>query len=149
MSDVKPLVGLQGIPAFAALHCCDAGKPDHLIEGGQVPLAEDDSERRDRQAQAFPAIREGEEHVQRAIARGYNDMLAGRTRPWSEAKRGAERIREERHGTATDSERQQEGVKTLTDEQKKEILEDYAAAMNGEVVDAREAMEKIRAARGY
>lgn len=48
-----------------------------------------------------------------------------------------------------DSEHQQEGVETLTDERKKAILEDYAAAMNGEVIDAREAMEKIRAARGY
>lgn len=48
-----------------------------------------------------------------------------------------------------DSERQQEGVEALTDEQKRAILEDFAAAMNGEVVDAREALEKIRAARGY
>lgn len=48
-----------------------------------------------------------------------------------------------------DSELQQECAETLTDEQKKAILEDFAAAMNGEVIDARDALEKIRAARGY
>ena len=147
--DVKPLADLQGIPASVAQHCCDAGEPDYLIEDGRVPLAEVDSEQRDRQAQAFPAIREREERVQRAIARGYNDMLAGRARPWSEAKRDTGRIREEWHGTAMVSEHQQEGPETLTDEQKKAILEDYAVAMNGEVIDAREALEKIRAAHGY
>lgn len=67
MSDVKSLVDLQSIPASAAQHCCDASEPGHLIEDGQVPLAEDDSGRRDRQTQAFPATREREERVQRAI----------------------------------------------------------------------------------
>ncbi len=47
------------------------------------------------------------------------------------------------------SELQQEGPEALADEQKKEILEDYATAMRGEVIDAREALEKIRAAHGY
>lgn len=47
-----------------------------------------------------------------------------------------------------DSELQQEGNESLTEERKKAILEDYAA-VRGEVVDAREALGKIRAARGY
>lgn len=37
-----------------------------------------------------------------------------------------------------------EKTEKLTEEQKKEILEDYAAAMRGEVVDALEALEEIR-----
>lgn len=44
---------------------------------------------------------------------------------------------------------EQEHAKGLTDEQKKTILDDYAAAMRGEVVDARTALYKIRAAHGF
>lgn len=44
---------------------------------------------------------------------------------------------------------EQEQVEKLTEEQKRTILEDYAAAMRGEVVDARAALEKIRAAHGF
>lgn len=44
---------------------------------------------------------------------------------------------------------EQEQAEKLTEEQKRTILEDYAAAMRGEVVDARAALEKIRAAHGF
>ncbi len=44
---------------------------------------------------------------------------------------------------------EQEKTERLTEEQKKMILEDYAAAMRGEVVDARTALEEIRAAHGF
>lgn len=42
-----------------------------------------------------------------------------------------------------------EKTEKLTEEQKREILEDYAAAMRGEVVDAHVALEEIRAAYGF
>lgn len=44
---------------------------------------------------------------------------------------------------------EQEQAEKLTEEQKKMILDDYAAAMRGEVVDARTALDKIRAAHGF
>ena len=44
---------------------------------------------------------------------------------------------------------EKEQAEKLTEEQKKTILEDYAAAMRGEVVDAQTALEKIRAAHGF
>ncbi len=43
----------------------------------------------------------------------------------------------------------EEQTEKLTEEQKKAILDDYAAAMRGEVTDARTALEKIRAAHGF
>ena len=44
---------------------------------------------------------------------------------------------------------EQEKTEMLTEEQKKTIVEDYAAAMRGEVLDARAALEEIRAAHGF
>lgn len=44
---------------------------------------------------------------------------------------------------------EQEKTEKLTEEQKKAVLDDYAAAMRGEVVDARKALEEIRVAHGF
>ena len=42
-----------------------------------------------------------------------------------------------------------EKTEKLTEEQKRTILADYAAAKRGEVVDALEALEEIRVAYGF
>ncbi len=44
---------------------------------------------------------------------------------------------------------EQQRSESLTDEQKRAIIDDYAAAMRGEVVDARAALEEIRAAHDF
>ena len=45
------------------------------------------------QTRALTTIQEREDHIQRAIARGYDDLTNGRVRPWKQAKAEADRIR--------------------------------------------------------
>ena len=51
----------------------------------------------DEQTRAPSAIQEREERIQRAITRGYDDLVNGRVRPWKRAKADADRIRAARH----------------------------------------------------
>lgn len=48
------------------------------------------------QTRALTTIQKREEHIQRAIARGYDDLTNGRVRPWKQAKTEADRIRASR-----------------------------------------------------
>ena len=48
------------------------------------------------QTRALTIIQEREDHIQRAIARGYNDLANGRVRPWKQAKAEADRMRASR-----------------------------------------------------
>lgn len=48
------------------------------------------------QTRALTAIQEREDHIQRAIARGYNDLTNGRVRPWKQAKAQADQKRASR-----------------------------------------------------
>lgn len=43
------------------------------------------------QTRALTTIQEREDHIQRTIARGYNDLTNGRVRPWKQAE--ADRMR--------------------------------------------------------
>ena len=45
------------------------------------------------QTRALTTIQEREDHIQRAIARGYDDLTNGRVRPWKQAKADADRMR--------------------------------------------------------
>lgn len=45
------------------------------------------------QTRALTIIQERVDHIQRAIARGYNDLTNGRVRPWKQAKAEADRMR--------------------------------------------------------
>lgn len=47
------------------------------------------------QTRALTAIQEREDHIQRTIAHGYDD-LNGRVRPWKQAKAEADRMRASR-----------------------------------------------------
>lgn len=42
---------------------------------------------------ALTAIQEREDRIQRAIARGYDDLVNDRVRPWKQAKAEADRMR--------------------------------------------------------
>lgn len=45
------------------------------------------------QTRALTTIQKREEHIQRAIARGHDDLTNGRVRPWKQAKTEADRMR--------------------------------------------------------
>lgn len=48
------------------------------------------------QTRALTTIQEREDHIQRAIARGYDDLTNGRVRPWKQAKVQAGQMRASR-----------------------------------------------------
>lgn len=48
------------------------------------------------QTRAPTTIQEREGHIQRTIARGYDDLTNGRIRPWKQAKAQADRMRASR-----------------------------------------------------
>lgn len=45
------------------------------------------------QTRALTTIQEREDRIQRAIARGYDDLVNDRVRPWKQAKAEADRMR--------------------------------------------------------
>lgn len=45
------------------------------------------------QTRALTTIQGREDHIQRTIARGYDDLTNGRVRPWKQAKTEADRMR--------------------------------------------------------
>lgn len=45
------------------------------------------------QTRVLTTIQEREDHIQRTIARGYNDLTNGRVRPWKQAKAEADWMR--------------------------------------------------------
>lgn len=45
------------------------------------------------QTRALTIIQEREDHIQRTIARGYDDLVNGRIRLWKQAKAEADRMR--------------------------------------------------------
>lgn len=97
MPAVKPISDLQRNLGPIAQMCHETGEPVYLTKNGSASLVVMDAEEFDRQARALSAVREREERVQRAIARGYDDMLNGRTRSWTQAKQDADRIRAARN----------------------------------------------------
>lgn len=48
------------------------------------------------QTRTLTTIQEHEDHIQRAITRGYDDLANGRVRPWTQAKAEADRMRASR-----------------------------------------------------
>ncbi len=45
------------------------------------------------QTRALTTIQEREDRIQRAVTRGYDDLVNGRIRPWKQAKAEADRMR--------------------------------------------------------
>lgn len=97
MPAVKPISDLQRNLGSLADTCHQTGEPVYLTKNGSASLVLMDAGVYDEQARVLNTVREREERVQRAIARGYDDLLNGRVRPWSQAKLDAARIREARN----------------------------------------------------
>lgn len=97
MPVVKPISDLQRNLGAISSICHETGEPVYLTKNGSASLVVIDAQAYDEQTRASAAILEREERVQRAISRGYDDLLNGRVRPWSRAKADADRIRAARH----------------------------------------------------
>lgn len=98
MPVVKPVSELQRNFAAVADVCHETNEPVYLTKNGSASLVLIDSDVYDSQMRLASEVREREECVSRAIARGYDDILNGRTRSWEQARADASRIREARHG---------------------------------------------------
>lgn len=95
---VKPISDLQRNLGAIAEACHESNEPVYLTKNGTASLVVMDADAYDEQARILRIVHEREELVQRAISRGYDDLLNGRVRPWKQAKEDAQRIREARHG---------------------------------------------------
>ena len=98
MPVVKPISDLQRNLSSIADACHESGEPVYLTKNGSASLVVMDAEAFDARERAVADLREREERVNRAIARGYDDMLNGRVRSWEQAKADADRIRAARDG---------------------------------------------------
>lgn len=82
---------------------------------------------------------EDELRIAARIQRGYDDMLAGQVRPWSEVRLAAANLRQKIH----------EGCEApLSDAEIRSLKQGYDEAMRGELYGAREMLAEIRAGHG-
>jgi len=95
MPVVKPISDLQRNFSSIADSCHQTKEPVYLTKNGSASLVV--MEAYDEQTRALSAIQEREDRIQRAITRGYDDLVNGRVRPWKQAKADADRIRAARH----------------------------------------------------
>ena len=94
---VDSLVADFLVVGHVELNANAAVQPVYLTKNGSASLVVMDAEAYDEQTRALSAIQEREERIQRAITRGYDDLVNGRVRPWKQAKADADRIRAARH----------------------------------------------------
>lgn len=97
MPVVKPISDLQRNFGSIADSCHQTKEPVYLTKNGSASLVVMDAEAYDEQTRALSAIQEREDRIQRAITRGYDDLVNCRVRPWKQAKADADRIRAARH----------------------------------------------------
>lgn len=93
MPVVRPISDLQRNIGSIATECHESGQPVYLTKNGSASLVVMDAGAFDERYAAVEHIYEREQRVARAISRGYDDMVNGRTRSWSQAREDADRIR--------------------------------------------------------
>lgn len=93
MPTVLPISDLQRNLGGIAAECHETGQPVYLTKNGRASLVVMDAAEFDRRFASLDSLREHEESVQRAISRGYDDMVNGRVRPLAQALEDADRIR--------------------------------------------------------
>ncbi|WP_157757986.1 type II toxin-antitoxin system prevent-host-death family antitoxin [Collinsella aerofaciens] len=91
MPVVKPISDLQRNSGAIAESCRKTKEPVCLTKNGSASLVVMDAEAYGDQTRALTTIQEREDHIQRTIARGYDDLTNGRVRPWKQAKAEADR----------------------------------------------------------
>lgn len=98
MPIIKPVSDLQRNLGSIADACHQSKEPVYLTKNGAASLVVIDANVYEEQSRILNSVVEREERVQRAITRGYDDLLNGRVRPWSQAKIDADKIRAARYG---------------------------------------------------
>ncbi len=98
MPVVKPISELQRNMSAIARECQRTKKPIYLTKNGAASLVVMDAEAFDAEFELHAEVREREERVYRSIMRGYDDMLAGRTRTFEQACNDAQTFRNARGG---------------------------------------------------
>lgn len=98
MPTVIPISDLQRNVSAIAEECHATGAPIYLTKNGKATLVVMDAAAFDASYGSIQQLKEREERINRAIARGYDDLLNGRTRSWVEAKKDADAIREALNG---------------------------------------------------
>lgn len=96
MSVVKPISNPQRNFGSIADNCCKTKEPVYLTKNESPSLVVMDAKTYGDQTRALTTIQEREDHIQRAITRGYDDITNGRVRPWKQAKAEADRMRASR-----------------------------------------------------
>ncbi|MFM9787146.1 type II toxin-antitoxin system Phd/YefM family antitoxin [Collinsella sp. wc0529] len=93
MPAVKPISDLQRNFDSIADSCHKTKEPVCLTKNGSASLVVMDAEVYNEQTRALTAIQEREDRIQQSIARGYDDLVKDRVRPWKQAKAEADRMR--------------------------------------------------------
>lgn len=96
MPVVKPISDPQRNFGAIADSCYKTKEPVFLTKNGSASLPAMDAEAHNDRTRAITTIQEREDHIQRAITRGYDDLTNGRVRPWKHAKAEADRMRASR-----------------------------------------------------
>lgn len=93
MPTVKPVSDLQRNLGSISSECHETGEPIYLTKNGSASLVIMDAAAFDNKFNVLSRVEEREGRVARAIVRGYDDLLNGGTRPWTQAKQDADAIR--------------------------------------------------------
>lgn len=93
MPVVKSISDLRRNFGSIADSCHKIKEPVYLTKNGSASPVVMDAEAYDEQTRAPTATQEREDRIQRAIARGYDDLVSCRIRPWKQAKAEADRMR--------------------------------------------------------
>lgn len=93
MPTVKPISDLQRNMAAITSECQATKQPIYLTKNGSATLVVMDAEAFDREMSIHNEVLDREERVYRAIMRGREDELAGRTRSLDQARKDARNLR--------------------------------------------------------
>lgn len=99
MPTVIPISELQRNIASITAECKETKKPIYLTKNGTSSLVIMDAETFDSEMAVHNEVLDREERVYRSIMRGIEDELAGRVRPFSQAREDAARLRSTQHAS--------------------------------------------------
>ncbi len=94
MPTVKPISELQRNITSITQECQSTKEPIYLTKNGSAALVIMDADAFDHEMSVHHDVLEREDRVFRAIMRGREDELAGRTRSFEQAREDARRLRE-------------------------------------------------------
>lgn len=96
MPVIKPISDLQRNFGSVVDYCHKTKESVYLTKNGLASPVAMDAKAQDEQTGALTATQEREDRIQRAIARGYDDLTNSRLRPWKQAKAEADQMQASR-----------------------------------------------------